>query len=280
MSKSWQLPRRTFLRGLGTAIALPMLEAMMPASKALAAAAGVGASGAPLRMGFVYIPNGVNMEDWSPRVVGSNYDFPMILQPLKPYKEDIQVVSGLAHAKARANGDGGGDHARANATFLTGRQARKTAGADIRAGISVDQVAAQQIGRQTKLSSLELSCDRGRSAGACDSGYSCIYQYNIAWKSDTTPMPPEVDPRIVFDRMFSAGSKVEAKEVKSRRDMYQKSILDFVMEDANSLKKQLGKTDQRKLDEYMTSVRETEIQIEQAEKFAAKSQSATIKLVR
>ncbi|MBI3192801.1 MAG: DUF1552 domain-containing protein, partial [Pedosphaera parvula] len=167
------------------------------------------------------------------------------------------------------NGDGGGDHARANATFLTGCQARKTAGADIRIGVSVDQIAAQKIGHQTRLPSLELGCDRGRQSGNCDSGYSCAYQYNLSWAAESTPMSPEVDPRLVFERLFTNGSKAEAKENRARRNEYHKSILDFVLDDANRLKRDLGATDQRKLDEYLTAVRELETRIENAERFAA-----------
>jgi hypothetical protein len=219
-------------------------------------------------MAFVYVPNGKNMEDWTPRNFGANYDLPLILQPLKPVQSQVSVLTGLAQTKARSNGDGPGDHARANATFLTGVQAKKTAGADIRLGVSVDQVAAKVVGRDTRLPSLELSCDKGRQAGACDSGYSCIYQFNMSWKSEATPMPPEANPRQVFERLFGSGGK-EAAESRARRQLYQKSILDFVMEDARQLRSDLGLTDQRKLDEYMSSIREIEQQIEQAEKFSA-----------
>jgi hypothetical protein len=186
------------------------------------------------------------------------------------------VLSGLAHTRARANGDGAGDHARANATFLTGQQARKTAGADIRIGVSVDQVAAQQIGRATRLPSLELSCDKARLSGACDSGYSCIYQYNISWRSESVPMPGEANPRAVFERLFTdAGA--EGTESAARRQAYRQSILDLVWEDAATLQGKLGATDRRKLDEYMTAVREVEVQIEQSEKFARQSGTALAK---
>ncbi len=266
MEKTWHIPRRTFLRGLGAMIALPTLEAMAPPLKALAAGTGEVLEAAPKRMAFVYIPNGVIMEHWTPQAVGANFDLPNTLSPLKPFQSDITVLSGLAHEKAKANGDGGGDHARANATFLTGRQARKTAGADIRIGISVDQVAAQVAGRQTKLPSLELSCDKGRQAGACDSGYSCAYQFNLSWKSEATPMSPEADPRLVFERMFGSRYANESKEGRERRKLYEKSILDFVLEDANQLKRNLGANDKQKLDEYLTAVRETEQRIERAER--------------
>jgi hypothetical protein len=267
-NRTLPLSRRTFLRGLGTVMALPMLEAMAPAATTPASSFARVATGAPRRLAFVYLPNGINMEDWTPRLAGANYELPMILKPLQPVKNFVSVLSGLAHVKARSNGDGPGDHARANATFLTGVQARKTSGADIRAGVSVDQIAAAAVGRLTRLPSLELSCDRVRNAGSCDSGYSCAYQYNIAWKSPTTPMPPLFDPRLAFERLFGAGGAEQA-EARARRARYNKSILDLVMDDAKALRGNLGTTDQRKLDEYLASIREIEVQIEQSEKFAA-----------
>ena len=246
-------------------IALPALEAMAPL-RGLAALTKDAA--APRRMAFVYSPNGMNMADWWPGTVGSDYQLSPILEPLAPHKNDFQILSGLAHVKGRANGDGPGDHARANATFLTGCQARKTAGADLKLGVSVDQVAAQQIGQLTRLPSLELSCDRGRSAGSCDSGYSCAYQFNFSWKTETQPLPPEVDPKLVFDRLFTGGRKNDTDQSRILRERYQKSILDFALEDAKSLKANLGATDQRKLDEYLTAIRELEQRIANAEKFA------------
>ncbi len=264
MTRKWHIPRRTFLKGLGTAIALPMLVGLAPVKLLGAVGGSMGRKALPQRMAFVYVPNGANMADWTPAELGSNFELPFILQPLKPVQSDLQVISGLAHAKARANGDGAGDHARASATFLTGCQARKTAAVDIRVGVSVDQVAASKIGKLTRLPSLELSCDKGRQAGSCDSGYSCAYQFNIAWKGDSTPLPPEVDPKLVFERLFAGSSKEDAK-----RDRYNRSILDFVLEDARQLKSNLGATDQRKLDEYLSAVREIELRIEQAEKFSA-----------
>src|SRR5438132_4274147 len=192
-----------------------------------------------------------------------------VLQPLQPRRKDFQVVSGLAHDKARPHGDGPGDHARASATCLTGCQARKTKGADIKVGVSVDQIAAEKAGKYTRLPSLELSCDKGRIAGECDSGYSCAYQFNLSWKTESTPMPPEVDPRLVFDRLFSNGIAEETGENRAKRDLYNYSILDLVTEDASRLKSRLGYTDRHKLDEYLTAVRELEQRVQQAEKFAA-----------
>jgi hypothetical protein len=267
MNKSWQISRRSILKGLGTLISLPILEAMLPSSDRLAASEAVGHL--PRRMAFVYIPNGANMEDWTPKTVGANYELPYILQPLEPFKKDLQVISGLAHDKAFPNGDGPGDHARASAVFLTGCQARKTKGADIRVGVSVDQIAAEKLGKYTRLPSLELSCDKGRMAGDCDSGYSCAYQFNLSWTTDSTPMAPEVDPRLVFDRLFASGVAGETEENRAKRDLYNKSILDFVSEDASRLKSKLGYTDRLKLDEYLAGVRELEKRIQQAEQFAA-----------
>jgi len=263
------MPRRAFLQGLGTTLSLPLLESLAPAAKVLAAETeGVLAPALPRRMAFIYVPNGANMADWTPKAEGTDYELPYILEPLKAHQKEFQILSGLAHRKADPNGDGAGDHARASASFLTGMQARKTAAVNIRVGVSVDQVAAAKVGRQTRLPSLELGCDKGQQAGSCDSGYSCAYQFNLAWKSETTPLPPEVDPRLVFDRLFSNGVPGETAEARARRQLTHQSILDFVIEDARDLRRQLGATDRRKLDEYMTSVREIEQRIEQAEKFA------------
>ena len=257
MSKANQIPRRTFLRGLGTAIALPTLEAMLP-SRALAA----GNIKFPTRMAFIYIPNGVIQKKWNVSGEGSKYKFSHILEPLIKHREDLLIFSGLAHGKARANGDGAGDHARANATFLTGCQARKTSGANIKLGISVDQVAAQKFAGETRIPSLELSSDGVRVSGRCDSGYSCAYQFNLSWKNDTTPVPPESNPKAVFDRLFTRGTKKEIDENKQRRERYRKSILDFAMEDAKRLEKKLGWTDKHKLEEYLESIRDLEKRIE------------------
>lgn len=202
-------------------------------------------------------------------MVGTDFELPPILEPLKKNQKDILVLSGLAQDMGRPHGDGAGDHARASATFLTGCKARKTPGADIKVGVSVDQVAAQKIGDRTRLASLELGTDKARLAGNCDSGYSCAYSFNISWKGEATPMPPEVDPRQVFDRLFGNGNAGEMDEARIKRDRYRKSVLDFAMEDARRLKSDLGRTDQRKLDEYFTAVRELEQRIEKANSFAA-----------
>jgi hypothetical protein len=254
MSANWHISRRTVLRGLGTAVALPLLDAMEPA---LALAADEGKL-APVRMAFVYVPNGKHMPDWTPKAEGPDFELPYILEPLAGVREKLLLISGLAQDKGRANGDGAGDHARALASFLTGRQPRKTHGADIKAGVSVDQVAATKIGQRTRFPSLELGCDRGAQAGNCDSGYSCSYSTNISWRSDTTPQAKEIDPRLAFERLFNIGS---AGEQRSRRERFKRSVLDYVLEDARDLHARLGAKDQQKLDEYLTSVRELEQRI-------------------
>jgi len=245
--------RRTFLKGIAGTLALPSLQSIVKAAPAAAAAS-------PLRMAFVYIPNGVNLPLWQPQGAENISES---LQPLAALRQHYSVMRGLDHEKAQANGDGGGDHARANATFLTGVQARKTAGSDIRLGVSVDQIAAQQLGQYTRLPSLELSTDPPRRSGNCDSGYSCAYQFNLSWRGEKTPAPAERDPRLVFEKLFGSGDEKE----DSRRRIHQKSVLDFVMEDAKRLNSRLDSDDKSKMDEYLTSVRDVENRIQQAEKF-------------
>jgi hypothetical protein len=263
MSKNWQIPRRTFLRGMGTAIALPVLEAMIPPVRVLGETAGAATPPAlPKRMAFVYVPNGINMACWTPKGAGTDYELSPTLQPLAAHKADMTVISGLTHQKAFGNGDGGGDHARGTATYLTGCQAKKSA-SDIHIGVSVDQVAANAVGDQTRFASLELSCDRGQEAGSCDSGYSCAYQFNISWRSETQPMNPEIEPKEVFERLFRGGSIEESMEARARRERYDKSVLDFVLDRAKTLQSNLGTTDRRKLDEYLSAVRDVERRIQQ-----------------
>ena len=269
MTSNWHIHRRTFLRGAGAALALPMLDAMLPSLATVTRAATTSPSGFPKRMAFVYVPNGATMNHWTPAATGSSFDLPRILEPLAPHKSDLTVLSGFAQRNGFALGDGAGDHARASASFLTGAHPRKTAGTDIRAGISVDQYAAKHVGDQTALPSLELSCDAGPRIGSCDSGYSCAYQYNLSWRSETMPVNPEVDPKQVFERLFGdTSSGIDAKQARSRRAMFQKSILDFVLTDASRLQARVGRQDQRKLDEYLTAVREIEKRVELAEKKA------------
>ncbi|WP_422930342.1 DUF1552 domain-containing protein [Singulisphaera sp. PoT] len=261
--KTWQMTRRSVLRGLGTAIALPWLEAMTPAAEiaATGATAGAGPATAPLRMAFFYVPNGVHMADWVPKQVGSDFELPHILEPLANVKDSLTIVTGLAQQNAFDLGDGAGDHARSLATFLTGCHPLKTDGADLRAGVSVDQVAAAKIGRQTRFASLELGCDRGAQSGNCDSGYSCAYSSNISWRSESTPMAKEVNPRLVFDRLFASRVVGESASARAKRELYKKSILDYVAEDATTLKSRLGVNDQRKVEEYLTGIRELEVRL-------------------
>jgi hypothetical protein len=258
-----RISRRTALKGLGVSVALPFLDAMTPALSL--GATPNPARTAPRRMAFVYVPNGVNVEHWTPKVEGADFVLPSVLKPLAPFKKQLLVLSGLTCDKARPNGDGPGDHARALAAFLTGCQARKTAGADIRAGISVDQLAAQRVGTATRFPSLEIGCEGGRQAGNCDSGYSCAYSCNISWRSEATPQPKEINPRLVFDRLFRGRSGSESERARILREHFNQSILDFVREDANLLRGRLGASDLRRLDEYLTSIREIERRVRETD---------------
>jgi len=265
MGKSWQIDRRTFLRGLGTALSLPFLDAMMPSlARQAMAAGGSAASVFPRRMGFMYLPNGVNIDLWRPEQFGTNYAMSETLKSIEKYRSEFNIIAGLNQVTGEALGDGGGDHARASATFLTGVHPHKTKGADIHVGVSVDQIAANKIGTATKLPSLELSCDTSQMSGGCDTGYSCAYQYNISWKSPTMPMSSETDPKAVFHRLFGGGDAAESAEAQARRTVDRKSVLDYVRDDANSLNSSLGTSDKHKLDQYMSAIREIEQRMEQA----------------
>lgn len=259
MSRSMKISRRTVLRGLGTAIALPVLEAMLPRT-ALAASSASAIAKSPTRLLWVYTPNGQHMPDWVPDKAGADYELPRTLAVLKEFRKDFLVLSGLAQDNAFAHGDGGGDHARALSTFLTGCHVRKTSGSDIKVGVSADQVAAAQLGHLTRFPSLEVGCEHGGQAGNCDSGYSCAYSSNIAWKGEATPVAKEVNPQLVFDRLFTNGNQAD----RERRTAAQKSVLDFVRDDAGRLQNQLGRNDRRKVDEYLSSVRELEQRLDRA----------------
>ncbi len=254
------LPRRTFLKGLGAAVALPMLDAMTPAFAAAAL------KQTPTRLAFTYIPNGVTLEAWTPAAGGRDFGFTRILKPLEGLCEHTLVITGLAQQNANALADGAGDHARAAACYLTGVHPRKTAGADIQAGVSVDQIAASAIGGDTRFPSIELGCDESRTVGNCDSGYSCAYTNSLSWRSPTSPMPPETNPRLAFERLFGgidAGLDPATRAIRRRE---RRSILDIVAERTNALVGSLGPSDRRKMDEYLTSVREIERRIEIAER--------------
>lgn len=226
-------------------------------------------SGAPLRMAFMSIPNGVQQQHWFPSGGETDFQFNTSMQPLEAVKQHVQVLAGLKHQHATAGPDGAGDHARANATFLTGQRARKTAGKDIRVGVSIDQLAAQRIGDATRFRSLELTCDSIRNSGSCDSGYACAYQYNLAWSTPTTPVTPEPNPRLAFERLFGAGTPQQRAKNFLERRQTERSVLDFVMADARSLDRQLSGQDRKKLDEYLTGVRSIEQRLEKSEHFAA-----------
>jgi len=251
------LSRRAILRGLGAAVSLPWLDAMVPAF------ASPSSSAAPLRLAFVYVPNGILMNQWTPAADGPNFELPRILAPLGPHRENVLVLSGLAQNTGRPLGDAEGDHARASATYLTGVHPKKTDGAGICAGISVDQVAASHIGNSTRFPSIELALEDGRMVGNCDTGYSCAYSNTLSWRTPTTPLPPEVNPRAVFERLFGAIDENPADRLKRRRN--ETSILDYVLDDARRLAAQLGSSDRGKMDEYLTSVREIERRIQVAE---------------
>ena len=243
---------------------------MAPAA-GLGTPSGPGGHGpGPKRMAFLYVPNGVHMADWRPKEEGAGFTLPSTLEPLAPFQDELLVLTGLAQHNAEALGDGGGDHARSLSCFLTGVHPLKTDGANIHAGISVDQVAAQKLGGQTRLPSLELGIERGGQSGNCDSGYSCAYSSNISWRSPTTPMAKEINPRSVFDRLFAGRGKTgSARRTGRSASSTSKSILDFALEDAQQLRGRLGLNDRRKLDEYLTSVREIEQRIARADTAAA-----------
>lgn len=268
---AFHLDRRQFLRGLGALVALPVLESIAPAPLLRAAeAASAPRAGPPLRTAFIYVPNGVNNAHWWPSGSGADFRLGDSLASLEPHRADLRLVAGLGHKNANANGDGPGDHARASATFLTGMQARKTSGSDIRLGRSVDQMIAAGVGAGYRLPSLELSCDPPRQTGNCDSGYSCAYQFNLSWRSENQPMPSERNPRLVFERLFGGGTLRETAESRAVRARQRRSILDFVMDDARRLQGDLGRADRDKLDDYLTSVREIERRVTSFESFAGR----------
>jgi len=243
------------LKGAGAALALPVLDSMIPRAAWAAPETLI-----PTRMGFIYVPNGAIMEHWIPEQTGTDYTLPKTLEPLADLRQHFSVLSGLTQNNARALGDGPGDHARDSSCYLTAQHPRKS-DSDIYVGVSVDQFAARQIGGNTRLPSLELGVEAGRQSGSCDSGYGCIYSSNISWSSPTTPVAKEIKPAAVFERMF--GNPQDPREFE-RRKFYRQSVLDFVSSDAQRLQKKVGVADRRKLDEYFTSVREVELRIAQA----------------
>jgi hypothetical protein len=249
------ISRRAVLRGMGTAVALPFLDAMTPAL--------AQTPKAPVRMAFVYVPNGMDMRNWSLGYEGPLGELSPIMKPLDPLKPDMLVLGNLTHNTGRALLDGAGDHGRCSGSYLTGVQVRKTT-TDILASVSCDQLVANKLAGETRFPSLEIGLEDARQAGDCDSGYSCAYTNNLAWKSPTQPLPPILDPRQLFERLFGDGVALNP-EARAREQKYRRSILDFVMEDSRTLQATLGPTDQRKLDEFLTSIREVERQIQKAE---------------
>ncbi len=269
------MKRRQFLRGIGVCMALPALESMQSA-KALAfhpTELAITASGAPLRTAFIYFPNGAIPAAWWPAATAGggdakSYAISQTLKPLEPLRDSIQVLKGLDNLSADGGRDGGGDHARGNGTFLTGVRLKKSA-SDIQAGVSIDQVIAKSVGDSTRFASLEMTCDSKRQTSGCDSGYSCAYQYNISWSSATTPMSPESNPRSIFERLFGAGNPGERNDSLARRRNEQKSVLDFVLEDARSMQRRLPSSDRDKLGQYLDGIRDIEKRIEKSERFGA-----------
>ena len=255
------LPRRTVLRGLGTAVALPLLEGMVPALTALERTA----ARAKPRLGVVYVPHGAVMNNWTPAADGKGFEFSPILQPLEPFRDRLQVLTGLDHAPAaQLPGDPAGGHGRITGAFLTGVHAKPTEGADFRAGTSVDQIAAKVLGRETQLASLEVGIGLPEFAGACDAGFSCAYISTLSWSTPTTPLPMESNPRALFERLFGDGATTdpEARRARRRQD---RSILDAVTRKVARLRKGLGAADQAKLGDYLAAVRDVERRIQRAE---------------
>ena len=250
------LARRTFLRGLGTVMALPLLDSMIPAF--------ASSSKSPIRLGFVYVPNGIIPKDWLPTSEGTAFDFMPTMKPLEPFREKLLVVSNLAQINGRALGDGAGDHARAGATWLTGVHPKKTQGMDIHVGISADQLAAQEMGKTTQFASLEIGIEEPYLAGGCDSGYSCAYTNTISWRSPTTPNPVEISPRAIFERLFGDGGTTDPAARRKRTEQ-DRTILDYVRGDLARIEPGLGARDKSKLDEYFESIRDIERRIQKAE---------------
>ncbi len=256
---SIKISRRTVLRGIGTAMALPLLEAMMP----LTALAQSAPKSRAVRLAYFMVPNGIDMPMWTPTKIGTGYELTPTLQPLANVRDYVSVLTGLTQHNAEALGDGPGDHARSASVWLTGVHPKKTFGDDIHVGMSVDQVAASHIGALTQFPSLELGCERGGVNGDCDSGYSCAYSSNISWSSANTPMAKEIDPKLVFDRLFG-GDDHESPQARAVRNNDRLSILDFVSDDVRSLNASLGSRDRNKLDEYLTGVREIETRLKRS----------------
>ncbi len=264
---SWT--RRTFLRGLGVCLALPAFESL----RSVSAAPSVGGmatttTGAPLRSLFIGFPNGAIPAAWWPKEEGQDFELSPTLEPLAKVRQHLQVLGGLDHKAANGGPDGAGDHARASGVFLTGVRLKKSA-TDIHGGISIDQAIAGEMGHLTRLRSLELCTDSVRTSGSCEAGYACAYQFNISWSSPTTPVAAESNPRMVFERLFGAGPAGERIANMKRRQEEQRSVLDYVRDQAGEMNRRLNGRDRDKLDQYLTGVREIETNLEKAERFPA-----------
>jgi hypothetical protein len=252
------LPRRTFLRGVGATLALPFLNAMVPAFSTAARAA----AAAPKRLGFFYIPNGAIMEHWTPTAVGAGFEFPTILQPFAAYRDRLLILTGLDQKPAESMGDGNGDHSRAVPVWLSASRPKRTEGADVQAGTTVDQLAAATLGQATLLPSLEMGMDANYLVGNCENGYSCVYMNTISWRTPTQPLPMEQNPRVVFERMFGDGGSADARRSELRKN---RSILDSVTAEMASLQRTLGAGDKLKVAEYVEAIRDIEKRIQKSE---------------
>jgi hypothetical protein len=266
--KKMAIPRRAMLRGLGAGVALPLLDAMVPALSVVARAATTPTR----RLGFVYVPNGANMVTWTPPTTGANFTLSPTLAPLAPFQHQMVVATGLSNREADSQGDGSGEHPRASAGWLTGVHAKRTEGADIQAGTSADQIAARDIGKDSPVPSLEMGLESNYGVGNCNNGYACVYQGTVAWRTPTTPLSPEVNPRVIFERLFGEGGSTSERLARMRKDA---SILDWVMEDTARLRKSLGASDQHTVNQYLDSVREIERRIQKSEAKAAASTMPT-----
>jgi len=251
------LSRRAALKGMGASITLPLLEAMAPRAVSAAAATADGTT-FPKRLVFVYFPNGVIMRAWKPTGEGRDFQLGRTLSALERFKSNMTVFANLADTQAR----GGGAHACTMPAYLSGTSIFRTMGNDIRAATTCDQVVAQRIGNATRFPSLELGCDFGQQDGFCDTGYSCVYQTNISWRSPTTPAAKEVNPRVVFDRLFAGQRPGETSVTQQQREMFNLSILDFVREQATEIDRAVSAADRRRMDEYLTSIRDIERRIQ------------------
>ncbi len=261
------IPRRAFLKGVGVSLSLPLLDSMIPAQTPLAKTA----AKPQFRTGLCFMPHGAVMNNWTPATEGSNFAITPILKPLEPFKDQLVVVSNLAHKNAAPGGpgDNGGDHTRSPAVFLNGVHPKRTDGADIRAGVTIDQIAAQKIGQETRLPSLELAIeDYSGLVGSCDVGFSCVYMNTISWRTPTSPMPMEINPRVVFDRLFGDGATAEERLERIEQE---RSILDAVTGQVRRLQGNLGAADRTRVTEYLDTVREIERRIILAEKQSSDS---------